>query len=95
MELQLPERSAYLGEARLPLTYANWYVGNGFVVVPVYDDPNDERALETLRPLFPGRDVLPLPASELITGGGAFHCVTQQQPAGEVAPPATGEGEEG
>src|SRR5690606_2507214 len=56
VELPLPERSAYLGEARLPLTYANWYVGNGFVVVPVYDDPNDERALETLRPLFPGRD---------------------------------------
>jgi len=93
VELQLPERSAYLGDARLPLTYANWYVGNGFVVVPVYGDPNDERALATLRPLFPGRDVIPLPASELITGGGAFHCVTQQQPAGAVAPPGRAEGE--
>lgn len=85
VELPLPQRSAYLGPNRLPLTYANWYVGNGFVVVPVYGDPNDERALATLRPLFPGRDVIGLPASGLITGGGAFHCVTQQQPVGPVA----------
>ncbi len=86
VELPLPATRAYLGEARLPLTYANWYVGNGFVVVPVYGDPNDERALEVLRPLFPDREVVPLLAKELITGGGAFHCVTQQQPAGQVAP---------
>ncbi|HEX7001349.1 MAG TPA: agmatine deiminase family protein [Trueperaceae bacterium] len=85
VELPLPQRSAYLGPNRLPLTYANWYVGNGFVVVPVYDDPNDERALSVLRPLFPGRDVIGLPARGLITGGGAFHCVTQQQPVGPVA----------
>lgn len=85
VQLPLPEKSAYLGENRLPLTYANWYVGNGFVVVPVYDDPNDERALSVLRPLFPGRDVIGLPARGLITGGGAFHCVTQQQPVGPVA----------
>jgi len=85
VELPLPSESAYSGENRLPLTYANWYVGNGFVVVPIYDDPNDERALSILRPLFPGRDVIGLPASGLITGGGAFHCVTQQQPAGPVA----------
>ena len=90
VELPLPARSDYLGDARLPLTYANWYVGNGFVVVPTYGDDNDERALEVLRPLFPGRDVIGLPASELITGGGAFHCVTQQQPAGEVAPASEG-----
>ncbi len=85
VELPLPQRTDHLGDARLPLTYANWYVGNGFVVVPVYDDVNDERALATLRPLFPGRDVIGLRASSLITGGGAFHCVTQQQPAGPVA----------
>ena len=69
---------------RLPLTYANFYIVNGAVLVPIYGDANDERALEILRPLFPGRTVAGLVARHLITGGGAFHCVTQQQPAGMV-----------
>lgn len=80
--LPLPEKRMELGGKRLPLTYANFYIGNGFVLVPLYDDVNDERALETLRPLFPGRKVTGLSAKALITGGGAFHCVTQQQPEG-------------
>lgn len=83
--LPLPRRRMELGGARLALTYANFYIGNGFVVVPVYQDENDERALEILRPLFPDREVIPSNATSLITGGGAFHCVTQQQPVGEVA----------
>lgn len=84
VELPLPQRRMELEGKRLPLTYANFYVGNGLVVVPTYDDPNDERALNILRPLFPGREVVGLPARHLITGGGAFHCVTQQQPRGKV-----------
>ena len=83
-ELPLPEKRLELDGVRLPLTYANFYIGNGFVTVPIYDDVNDERALEILRPLFPGREVIGLKATSLITGGGAFHCVTQQQPEGEV-----------
>lgn len=82
--LPLPQKRMELSGKRLPLSYANFYIGNGFVVVPVYGDANDERALAILRPLFPGRLVIGLNAAELITGGGAFHCVTQQQPAGEV-----------
>jgi agmatine deiminase len=82
--LPLPRRRMELEGKRLPLTYANFYVGNGFVVVPTYDDPNDATALSILRPVFPGRAVIGLPAAHLITGGGAFHCVTQQQPSGEV-----------
>lgn len=82
VELPLPAKRLELNGVRLALTYANFYIGNGFVVVPLYDDVNDERALEILRPLFPGREVIGSPASGLITGGGAFHCVTQQQPLG-------------
>lgn len=84
IELPLPEKRLELNGVRLPLTYANFYIGNGFVIVPVYSDVNDEKALEILRPLFPGREVIGLEATSLITGGGAFHCVTQQQPEGEV-----------
>ncbi len=84
VELPLPIERMELEGERLPPTYANFYVGNGFVVVPQYGDANDERALAILRPLFPGREVIGLGAVSLITGGGAFHCVTQQQPLGEV-----------
>lgn len=82
VEIPLPQRRMELEGQRLPPTYANFYIGNGFVVVPQYDDVNDEQALNILRPLFPGREVIGLSASSLITGGGAFHCVTQQQPLG-------------
>ncbi|MDZ7705830.1 MAG: agmatine deiminase family protein [Trueperaceae bacterium] len=84
IELPLPEKQPTLNDKYLPLTYANFYIGNGFVVVPTYQDKNDERALDILRPLFPDRSVIGLPASNLITGGGAFHCVTQQQPEGRL-----------
>jgi agmatine deiminase len=67
---------------RLPPTYANFYIGNGCVIVPTYDDPNDQRALDILRPLFPGREVIGCSSKALIRGGGSFHCVTQQQPMG-------------
>ncbi len=84
VELPLPAYYLEGAEGRLPPTYANFYIGNGFVVVPQYGDPNDARALEVLRPLFPDREVIGLPSRQIIEGGGSFHCVTQQQPAGVV-----------
>lgn len=84
VELPLPRTRAEFAGQRLPLTYANFYIVNDAVLVPVYGDPNDARALDILRPLFPGREVLGVMARHLITGGGAFHCVTQQQPVGVV-----------
>jgi len=85
VELPLPKARISLGDRRLAASYVNWYVADGVVVVPTYGDEHDERALEIVRPLFPGRAVVGLPAQALITGGGAWHCVTQQQPSGEVA----------
>lgn len=84
VELPLPRTYMELEGKRLPPTYANFYVGNGFVVVPIYGDPNDDRALEILRGVFADREVIGLMSRELITGGGSFHCVTQQQPVGAV-----------
>ena len=75
-------RVEFEGE-RLPLTYANFYIVNGGLVVPVYGMAEDARAVEILRPLFPDREVVPVPSRALITGGGSFHCVTQQQPVGQ------------
>lgn len=84
VELPLPEKRMELHGTRLAPTYANFYIGNGFVIVPTYQDVNDDAALEILRGLFPGREVIGANATGLITGGGAFHCVTQQQPAGTI-----------
>ena len=66
---------------RLPASYANFYIGNGVVLVPVYDHPNDDRALRILHDLFPGRRVVGIACEPLVWGFGAIHCVTQQQPA--------------
>ena len=68
----------------LPASYANYYVCNGAVIVPQYGDPNDSVALGILRPLYPDREIIGLSARALMTGGGAFHCITQHQPKGTL-----------
>ena len=69
---------------RLPASYANFYIANGLVLVPTYDQPNDQRALDILQSLFPDRRVLGLPCTDLVLGLGAIHCVTMQQPAADA-----------
>jgi agmatine deiminase len=66
---------------RLPASYVNFYIANGLVLVPVFDQDRDRRALEILAPLFPGREVIGIPSADLVWGLGAIHCLTQQQPA--------------
>lgn len=66
---------------RLPASYANFYIANTVVLVPTFDQPNDEKALSILADLFPGRQVIGIPCAAVVYGLGAIHCVTQQQPA--------------
>jgi agmatine deiminase len=74
-------RPVFYNDQRLPASYANFYIANGVVIVPTFSDPNDATVLQTLQELFPQRQVIGLHATEMVWGLGAFHCVTQQQPA--------------
>jgi agmatine deiminase len=75
--------------AVIAASYVNFYIANGTVSVPTYGVPADERAVEALAACFPGRRVAGISARALVaSGGGAFHCITQQVPAGTTAPAA-------
>jgi agmatine deiminase len=79
VELPMPRPVVFEGR-QLPASYANFYIANGAVLVPVFNDPNDRIALNTLAELFPTREILPIYSGDLIWGFGAIHCLTQQQP---------------
>lgn len=64
----------------MPASYVNFYIANRTVVVPTYGRPHDEQVVRELAPLFPGRRTVGVPAAAILTGGGAFHCITQQEP---------------
>lgn len=65
---------------RLPASYANFYIANNVVLLPVFGHANDARAVETLQRLFSDRRVIPINAEPLVWGMGTIHCLTQQQP---------------
>lgn len=65
---------------RLAGSYVNYYCCNGAVIVPTFCDPHDPLALRDLQALYPDRTVVPIPAREILLGGGNIHCITQQQP---------------
>jgi agmatine deiminase len=79
IDLPMPTPLLADGE-QLPASYANFYICNGAVLVPVFDCANDKPALEVLRGLFPDRELVPIPSRTLVRGLGAVHCLTQQQP---------------
>jgi agmatine deiminase len=79
VEMPMPRPVVFEGR-QLPASYANFYIANGVVLVPVFNDPNDRIALNTLAELFPAREIVPIYSGDLIWGFGALHCMTQQQP---------------
>jgi agmatine deiminase len=70
----------YFDGQRLPASYANFYIANGIVLVPTFNDPNDRVALTTLARLFPKRQIIGIACGDLVLGLGTIHCMTQQQP---------------
>ncbi|MCX5756307.1 MAG: agmatine deiminase family protein [Gemmatimonadetes bacterium] len=78
----LPFPRAVIGNGmRLPASYANFYIANGVVIAPTFNDPADQVALSTLARLMPRRRVIGIHAVDLVLGLGTLHCLTQQQPA--------------
>lgn len=79
VELPMP---GYVGdeEGRLPASYANFYIANRAVLLPIFHHENDARAQRVLEKVFPTRTIVPIYAGDLVHGMGTFHCVTQQQP---------------
>ena len=83
LPMPMPRKLVREGQ-RLPASYANFYIANRVVLLPVFADPCDKWAVAVLEKAFQDRQVVPIDCRELIWGLGAFHCLTQQQP--RVAP---------
>jgi agmatine deiminase len=77
--LPMPAAVEFEGQ-RLPASYANFYIANGVVIVPTFNNPMDRVALGTLAELFPGREVVGIHCVDLVWGFGTLHCMTQQEP---------------
>jgi len=74
-------RAVIMDGQRLPASYANFYIANGIVIVPTFNDPNDRVALEIISREFPDREVVGIHSLDLVWGLGTLHCLSQQQPA--------------
>ena len=80
VELPMPEPVIYEGQ-RLPASYANFYISNGAVIVPIFQSLADDKALQIIQECFPARKVVGIDSTDIIWGLGSFHCLSQQEPA--------------
>ncbi|HKX22666.1 MAG TPA: agmatine deiminase family protein [Rhizorhapis sp.] len=78
----MPSPGLYRQSGKIvPASYMNFYIGNAAVIVPLYGQPNDQAALNALRPFFPSREIVGVMSDAILTGGGSFHCISQQMPS--------------
>jgi agmatine deiminase len=80
VELPMPDMVIY-NDQRLPASYANFYIANSAVIVPIFQCKKDDKALEIIRQSFPNRKVVGIDSTDIIWGLGSFHCLSQQEPA--------------
>jgi agmatine deiminase len=80
VELPMPDKLEY-EDQRLPCSYANFYISNKSVIVPVFKCANDDKALQLIQECFPDRAVVGIDSREIIWGLGSFHCLSQQEPS--------------
>ncbi len=80
IKLPLPHMN-YDNNQKAPVSYTNFYIGNTVVLVPTFQDRNDEKAIQIIQSYFPKHKVLGIECREIIYGGGSIHCLTQPQPA--------------
>ncbi len=80
VELPMPDPVVY-DDQRLPASYANFYIANKSVIVPVFGGPKDDQALSIIQQCFPTREVVGIDSTEIIWGLGSFHCLSQQEPS--------------
>ena len=79
ISIQQPSYRKFLNE-RMALSYINFYIANDAIVLPVFNDPMDKNAIDTISKVFHGRKIVTLEGSRIVEGGGGVHCITQQQP---------------
>lgn len=84
IEIEQPKARKGSQGQRLALSYINFYLCNGGVVVPAFEDPRDDDAFDKIADAFPKRRAVPVVATDIVFGGGGLHCITQQQPTGVV-----------
>jgi agmatine deiminase len=82
IEIEQPRARTGDQGQRLALSYLNFYLVNGGVIVPSFEDGRDDAALDAIAKAFPKREAVSVLATDLVHGGGGLHCVTQQQPTG-------------
>jgi agmatine deiminase len=85
IEIEQPAHRNDHNGRRLALSYINFYIANGGVIMPIFDDPADNAAITTLTEAFSDREVIPVNTLDILYGGGSIHCITQQQPVASTA----------